>query len=290
MTTTIRQLPISVAPLHGETMRGYISRLAGTNHHSIGHLWEAVTTAYDPAHALAAYSGHPAANLLNALPELSDYSPSIPIATRTLPGNPRTLTCYACQRCVAVKTGHTDTTVVVRADHYRVLCRRHQRWIGGPYLKCDAHQQFSVTGHPDIIKAAARHHSIARQAGVIDSSEAFSDAIRAFVYWEHHGIINSDRTPEIVRRREQLECTASSGRADPRAYACWYPDAVALTAILLRNHFEVRSAGPAKRHSVIAATLRTVARTLLNGHEPIGSYDPLRQALDSTFYPPSTYF
>jgi len=148
-------LPVPAAPLAGETLASFLSRLAAANRTSREALldilppwfrvktrwhddrWQPpslVSRADDAAARLAVISGSAAAAIKNALPAFGGKS-----------GQPvRAVT--ACRLCAAAR--RASQPVLVHLPAHLQVCLTHGIWLSGPGIP-----QISVSGCPDILSA-----------------------------------------------------------------------------------------------------------------------------------------
>jgi hypothetical protein len=157
-----QSLPIRVAPIFGETIASYLTRLAAANHLPLSlvlaHLprwFTARTVAHDDlavathvnAEHLAALSGLTTSTLLRALPAFGcDPHRGRPLVRAT----------HACRRCAA-RQGHTEPVPVHLPAHQR-LCARHRIWLGST-------AQIDLATTPEIIHAHSRAIRLAHRHG-----------------------------------------------------------------------------------------------------------------------------
>jgi hypothetical protein len=127
LTTTLRRLPITLAPVNYETIDSFIRRLASVNHLNADDLADAVATRVRKGNAavertfnaenLASITGHSTDKLTRALPELH----SDPGLLR------RRCTVQACPRC---SRRHRGGTVMLCLPDHQHVCVRHNIWLG----------------------------------------------------------------------------------------------------------------------------------------------------------------
>ena len=164
-----QSLPIHLAPLAGETVASYLTRLAAANHipvtlilallpswftaRTVTHDDLCGATRVEPAdlERLAALAGLSTTTLLHALPAFG-------FGHRPHTGRPPMRATNACRRCAA-RHGHTDPIPVHQPAHHR-LCSRHQIWLGDTY-------QVDLTADPEIMHAHRQATRLARRHGVL---------------------------------------------------------------------------------------------------------------------------
>ena len=229
----IRQLPLSPAPVHHETVGSFLGRLADANRlkpHTLPTLLGISTLPRhtDPKNpwppsavtTLATLTGRAPAVLLTALPALALPSPG---TTLVGPGRIRP----ACRSCMATH-GIASTVIQHTADHEDV-CLRHHRWLAAP-------EQYPLDHLPDVLAANRRHRALARQAGQA-LADAYQNARTAVTAWftaaDHPELLN-----RWISRLETLpeDPFGHPGHPSPQRIAlALYPEAVALTADYLTS-------------------------------------------------------
>lgn len=163
-----QSLPIRVAPLAGETVVSYLTRLAAANHIPVTLIlallsswFTARTVTHDDlsgaarvesadVERLTALAGLSTTTLLHALPAFG-------FGHRSHPGRPPVRATYACRRCA--RHGHTDPVPVHLPAHHRV-CSRHRIWLGDT---C----QVDLAAVPEIVHAHRQATRLARRHGVL---------------------------------------------------------------------------------------------------------------------------
>ncbi len=217
-------LPVPAAPVNGETLASFLSRLAAANRTSPDTLldilppWFRVKTrwhddrwqhdqllpwANDAAARLAVTSGSTAAAIKNALPAFGGKR-----------GQPaRAVT--ACRLCTAARRIRQPVPVHLPAHHH--VCLRHGIWLSGPGAP-----QFSVRGCPDILAAERRARRLLRRCSIeqLIYSRVQAPADQADRAWKRRMIALIQSSPRPV--------TESSPQALFQAAA--YPDAIAAAA------------------------------------------------------------
>ncbi len=161
-------LPVPAAPVAGETLASFLSRLAALNRTSREALlnilppWFRVKTRWhddrwqppslisradDAAARLAVISGSGAAAIKNALPAFGGKS-----------GQPvRAVT--ACRLCTAAR--RISQPVLVHLPAHLQVCLTHGVWLSGPGTP-----QFSVSGCPDILSAERQARRLRRRCTI----------------------------------------------------------------------------------------------------------------------------
>ena len=220
-------LPFRTAPLNGETIASYLSRIAAASHLPAGAItaclpsWFAARAAAcddlaatgqpQPADIrhLAALTGTSETALRHALPALAGHRDD---------GRPPARATIACRRCAARHGQHNP--VPVRIPAHQRTCRRHRTWLGRAI-------QIDLTAAPDII-AASRHASrLALDHGITRLVLAETTA--------RHQAAGDPRG----RRRTATLAMANPG-LDPGhpdiAEAAAYPGTIKMAAVILRGH------------------------------------------------------
>lgn len=147
IVTSRPRLPIIFAPLTGETLTSYLSRLTTANY--LQRTW-LPKLAKEPGFTrqLSALTGYTEHQLVCALPALRTAA-----TLRTWPHligqvSARAPSRPACTDCVVARTGG-NANVNVFASHEQLVCVRHQRWVGTGDLPCPRPHQFR-SGHAPI--------------------------------------------------------------------------------------------------------------------------------------------
>jgi hypothetical protein len=228
LTTTLRRLPITLAPVHWETIDSFTRRLAVVNHLNADDLADTVATRVWKVNAaikrtfnaenLASISGHSADKLTRALPEL-----------RSDPGQlQRRRALQACPRCSRRHRG--GTAMLYLPDHQHV-CVRHNIWLGslGPnstdWIRHPG--PIDVSPLPAIRAAQRRHHRLVRRHGPRPASHAVRTAVST---WEY-----VYRPRHLARRQwERLHILRPGADSvslhDPLAHAVCYPEIITIAS------------------------------------------------------------
>jgi hypothetical protein len=281
MPTPPRRLPIRTPPFPNETLRSYTHRVAIANHlppeEFQDYLRDPVTrrTAVVPER-LAAVSGWPLSTLQHALPEL-------PNPGRHEPGSPpgpwpqhpaSTRDCdpqVAC-RCCAAARGAT-TTVTCWAPSHSTVCVKHRRRLGHrEVLQQGSNGQVDLTRLPDVVAAAHRHRNLARRYGLRPVWRAYNEiGLHIALRWTQRRDFGRHRN----RRLEILGFDPHQwrfGLGEPVLHAAVYPEAVALTGLVLSPHWVSIAADPRQRPRFY---LEAARRLNLADYQPYSAYDPL---------------
>jgi hypothetical protein len=221
-------LPVRVAPITGETVSSYLSRVAAAAHLPLTTItavlprWFAVRTVacddigtarpgrFQPGYVshLATLTGITETTLSHALPALARHRGG---------ARPPLRSAFACHRCAA---GHGQAGLVpVHLPAWQRVCQHHRIWLGRA-------AQINLTAVPDVTAAGSRASRLARQYGtttfVLAETTARQDAIGG---------------PAALRRAPAL--ALASPRPDPghpdMAEAAAYPETVQAAAALLRT-------------------------------------------------------
>jgi hypothetical protein len=245
MTDGLRCLPVTVAPLHHETLGSYLNRLAEANRLTVttlssvivGRSWRWRRDSDNAKHwtpealdRLAVSTGRSADALVRALPALREARhPTvirIPLAVIELAAQPRMRA--ACRACAARHGVHG--LVIRRLESHDIICRRHHRWLA------DAHQH-PLDGLPQIETANRRHRRLAHHHGTTASEVAYRAA-------SHHlqQRFNQPGYDELQQRWNlHLGQLSEDPYADPykpstdQIELITYPETVALTIWLAQN-------------------------------------------------------
>jgi hypothetical protein len=229
-----QSMPIRVAPIFGETIASYLTRLAAANHLPIGlvlaHLprwFTARIVAHDDlagatradladAEHLAALSGLTTATLLHALPAFG---------CNPHRGRPSVRAIHACRRCAA-RQGHTEPVPVHLTAHQR-LCARHRVWLGST-------AQIDLATTPELIHAHRRAARLAHRHGASLLMLAEVTAHQQIIAARGEGTY-----PDRLARR--ITALASAGRRllvdhPDLVEAATYPDTISSAAQALNRH------------------------------------------------------
>lgn len=280
----IRRLLVPVKPMPAETLNSYLQRLTEGNHLLPGWL---PTLAKKPGFllkltVLTGYSDH---QLVAMLPELRS-----PFHLRHWPhlvGQPSACagTRAPCGHCQAARLGSTNAAVSVFSTHEQVICHRHQRWVGTHHIKCTIHEQFSIASCPEIAIANNHHTLLIGRWGRGPTRAAFDDAIQCMMTWSRWPTVVAD--PDIQRRWRLFGVTEDTPPLRPREMAALYPNAVALTELILTLRHRISRAR--RMTAKIATTsVELLSTTVIAGLTPGGAGDPFRQALTDVRPEPAT--
>jgi hypothetical protein len=227
-------LPVTAAPVTGETLASYLGRLASANHVTVSDLLVVLPpwfrtkisnhddraqhhmlapAADDSLRCLVTVTGIPATALRRALPAFtSDDSP----------GPVRAI--WACQRCLA--TRGIKIPVPVHLPSHQQICTRHGLW-----LPAGNTPQLDLTACPEIIAAQYRACRLLRNCTPQQLIHAQLTAARTI----------DRRTGRSSQRRQRLrllkDSTQLAGHAshDETASAAIYPDVIDLARHLLQH-------------------------------------------------------
>jgi hypothetical protein len=272
------RLPIVTRPITGETLESYLSRLCTRNALPIS-AWP-LNQRKNPNFIamLEQLTGHTYRQLVCALPELrtpATLAKFPHLHDTASPGAPRR---PACTYCVAAIDGQGKHAMVF-ATHDQLICRRHHRWLGSGTLVCTAEQQFSLTNCPTIVRANARHRRLIQQWGRADVCWRFDDALTAIRSWARWPIVDHD--PGIAQRRKTLNINIERPPLSPRNIASWYPNAIELTSLLLRQTADIKQAGRITL-DIVERGIDRISRHVMLNHRPEGARDPYLKALKAT--------
>jgi hypothetical protein len=268
----VRRLPITTPPFPSETVGSYVRRLAIANHLHPGefeHYLRRREKRVNPIR-LAAVSGRPLAHLQRALPELRP--------TADLPADfDHHESILACRRCTAAR-GITGA-VTCWAPPHRNVCLRHRRWVGhiNPAFQGlleGRDPQPDLTLLPDVVTAERRLRKLARRHGQSPVIGAYRTGLHVVLRWaDRH-----DWGDHRLRRIELLGfAPATDWRFpswDPVLRAAVYPEAVAVTSLMVSPYWVGVAAAPLERRRFYAEAAR---RLDLPDYHPDSAYDPLAQ-------------
>lgn len=225
-------LPVPAAPVAGETLASFLSRLADGNRTTREALldvlppwfrvkarwhddrWQPpplISRADDAAARLAVISGSATAAIKNALPAFGG-SRSRPLRAVT-----------ACRLCTAARRVPQPVPVHLPAHHQ--ACLRHGTWLSEPGTP-----QFSVRGCPDILAAERRARHLIRRCTIEQLIHARIQAAgqpgsTAQISWKQrmHALIESN--PRAVIEACPQELSTAAG----------YPETVTTTARMIHS-------------------------------------------------------
>lgn len=280
----IRRLLVPVKPMPAETLHSYLYRVTEENHLFPGWL---PRLAKKPGLLLklAVLTGYSDHQLVAMLPELRSpfhlrYWPHL-IDTPSARASSRA----PCGHCQAVRLGGIDAAVSVYATHEQVICHRHHRWIGTHRIKCAVHEQFSIASCPEIITANRHHTRLITQWGRGPTRACFDDAMQCMMAWSRWTTVVAD--PDIQRRWKLLGVTEETPPLRPPEIAAFYPNAVALTELILKLRHRIAGAGRMTTE-IAAYSVEMLSTMVIAGLTPSGAGDPFRQALTDERPEPAT--
>jgi hypothetical protein len=268
----VRRLPITTPPFPSETVGSYVRRLAIVNHLHPSEFEDYLRRRerrVNPAR-LAAVSGRPLSVLRHALPELrsaSDLPADFDHHEPTL----------ACRHCTA-RRGITGP-VTCWAPPHRNVCLRHRRWVGHidpafQGLLDGRDPQPDLTLLPDVVSAERRLRRLIRRHGQSRVILAYRTGLHVAVRW-------ADRKEWGSHRRRRIELLGFVPAADwrfpswdPVLRAAVYPEAVAVTSLVVSPYWARVAADPRERQRFYAEAAR---RLRLPDYHPDSVYDPLAQ-------------
>ncbi|WP_411815453.1 hypothetical protein [Gordonia sp. SND2] len=273
-------LPFRVRPLQCETTKSFRERIATRNHISAS-AWPLNSRGSELKSVLARLASIKPVALVTALPELrsasdiAEYPHLAGMVAASAPIRP------ACQLCVAARDSQAAGATVF-ASHEQVICYRHSRWTGGGTLRCSANEQFSVSSVPEVPSANVRHHRLIARFGRGAVHTTFHDALSAMLYWHDWSVFARD--PGISHRRQALGLPPDIHGHNPRDIAAWYPNAVAMTELVLRQILAIRATS-APDPDLLAAGLQEFEDSVIAGLRPSGANNPFIAARRQTSFP-----
>jgi hypothetical protein len=245
-------LPRSAAPVTGEELISYLTRLAHANHLTLTEVlavlpsWFSTKTsnsddraqhhmlipAADQAlRALARLTGTTPASLARALPAFGTADTHSPVRATT-----------ACRRCAARHGIHQPVPVHLPA--HRKVCTRHGIWLS------DAGQpQLDLATCPEIIAAQHRASRLLRRCTPQELMLAHQAAARAIPAWPP-----SPAAIPLHWRHRLLTLQTANHRygtptdLDAYTHAAIYPDAIALAASTIKQDPLANSPEPPRPH------------------------------------------
>lgn len=260
-----------------ETLHSYLGRLSERN--LLRSFWARdLMHAPDLAAALSEATRLPERHLVSALPELRTASSikQLPYLAGQVSATAGTRP--ACSHCTTARIGAHPPSVEVFARHEDLVCDKHSRWIGSSELKVPVHQQFAIHGCPDITAANRKHRHMIKQWGRPAVATGFHWAAICLTKWARwREVINA---PDTAQRWRTLGVTHDSRPCEPKEIAAWYPNAVALTAIIVPHHRWPIAPGRSRKE-IVADSLTQLQR-VIPGIAPSGAGDPFRQAIFAT--------
>ena len=268
----VRRLPITTPPFPSETVGSYVHRLAIANHLHPGEfeLYLRHRKRHVNPTGLAGVSGRPLSLLQRALPELC---PALDLPAGFDHHEPT----LACRYCTAAR-GITGT-VTCWAPPHRNVCLRHRRWVGHidpafQGLLEGRDPQPDLTLLPDVVTAERRLRRLARRHGQEQVILAYRTGLHVALRW-------ADRNDWGYHRHRRLQLLgfvpATDWRFpswDPVLRAAVYPEAVAVTSLVLSPYWAGVAADPRERRRFYAEAAR---RLRLPAYHPDSAYDPLAQ-------------
>jgi hypothetical protein len=284
----LRPLPRPVKPFPGETITSYLARLAHANRLDPEALRRHITSGDRyrrpiPLDKLSVVTGLPDTALQHAIPDLG--SDPVP-ATAYLNGVPvlRRAEGPPCRACVLAR-GITQPVRCWKSPE-KLVCLRHRRWIG----PSPSAEQPDLTHHRDILQAHKRHLRLVSRFGGRDVAVALGVADHICRRWIEQRQYDEGFS-ERMRSFRGPDWRAPS--ADPAVAAAIYPQAVALTRLLVSPYWQ--SQAPPRGKAGQERFLRELHATVAPGYpwpQAYRSADPLRLWLSErrlSAGPPAVY-
>jgi TniQ len=270
----LRPLPRTVRPFPGETTASYLARLAHANRLDTEALRCYITghrrrTPPFPAGRLAIVTGFPASTLRHAIPDLGfgygaldeDHHNGAGLPQRKQDDGP------PCRLCLLARGIALPVRCWKRPED--VICLRHRRWTG-PGSETG---QPDLSAQPDILQAHKQHLRLVRRFGRDSVAFEFAVADHICRHWhEQHRHDTAFRDRMLAFHGPAWQASPAS----PTVAAAIYPQAVALTRLLVSPHWRAMSspAHPDRQARFIAEIRRTVAPGYL-WPQPYRPADPL---------------
>lgn len=274
LTLRRRCLPIPLSPIESETLRSYLRRLTDTNLLKPQHLFS-LSRQPKFLDTLRDRTGLTERQLVSALPEVRSSAtlerwphligrPSAKAGTRP-----------ACTHCIVRRLGREGCTITVFASHEQLVCHTHRRWLGSAELKCPAPNQFSVARCPDIAVANRKHRVLIQKWGREFVRASFADAVACMSTWARWSVVT--QATDISHRWAQLGVREDLTPLEPPEIAAWYPNAVAITEIILAQNHRYSTAGSMSQDIINDGIARL--QGVIAGLLPSGAWDPFRRAI-----------
>ena len=222
-------LPFRIAPVGGETIASYLSRVAAASH-----LPASVITACLPSWLAAraaacddlAGAGQPQPADIRHLAALTGISETalwhaLPALAGTHDSRRPVRAALACRRCAARAAHHGPVPVHLPA-HQRA-CARHRTWLGRAI-------QIDITAAPEIIRACQRASRLARQHG--STSLVLAEAAA------RQQAVATTGSPHAHRRAAVL-ASSNPGldlKHPDMTEAAAYPETIKMVAAILSDH------------------------------------------------------
>ncbi|MEY9934154.1 hypothetical protein ABH926_008818 [Catenulispora sp. GP43] len=245
---TVRQLPITLAPMQYETALSFIKRLAAANCLTLSALLAQISplpvlrdrnppgadlalteTAWS---VLAVMVGRDPTALRSAIPPFTVHRPRPPAeprVTMVTSGAVRRIF-PACETC-RLERGIITDSVEIRPPAFLHLCRRHQVWLRDAAI--------DVAATPELIRAQHRHRRLAAAHPAEHLAAAQTSAGNIIAGWRQ-----SPFHPLAVRFRVRADLIESQNPDIllPNA-ATSYPELVHLTAMIASAHWSRLATG-----------------------------------------------
>lgn len=121
------------------------------------------------------------------------------------------------------------------------------------------------------MRANVRHRRLITKLGRAPVLAAFRDAVVCLVAWSRWPVVL--RAPDIAERWTHLGITEEMRPNTPREVAAWYPNAVALAALILSQVREVDLAG-GMTLDIAARGVERLRAEVIGGLIPGGAWNP----------------
>lgn len=264
-----RALPRQVRPFHGEVLSSYLARLAHANRLDPKALRRYISEDRKvPAARLAAVSGVDAVALERAIADLDGRSLTATSYYRDISIHPQ-VSAPACQMCAATR-GITQRVMCWKPAE-KVICLRHQRWTGSD----KSGFQLPLDRQPDILEAHRRHLRLVRRFGRDEVTMGFSIAAEVCRQWRDQ----REHDEDFSRRLAIFHGPDwRLSPADPTVAAAAYPQAVALTRLLISPHWQSLAVDDsAYERSLFQQEMRQTVAPEYRWPQPSFSKDPLHR-------------
>jgi hypothetical protein len=265
------QLPITIPPFAGETLRSYLARLTAANYLQETFL-KAELKRHDFCHWLSLVTGRTEHQLISALPELRTAATLDAFPHLVGLASAKALVRDVCSQCVLTRARPKPYPRVF-ATHEHVICMKHLRWVGSnDALSCSSWEQFSVANCHQIVVANRRHRRLILRWGRQEVRGRFQDSLYALYYWRgQRDRVTSD--PKVAACRAALGIEDDNRPYLPKDVASWYPNTVALTEVFVQQDADMKRVGVLDM-DLVEAGIDAVSEKVLLGLKPSGARDP----------------
>ncbi|MDJ0347538.1 TniQ family protein [Streptomyces sp. H10-C2] len=267
----LRRLPVTLGPVHDETLGSYLHRLAVANNRPASFLARLLgplppefsplsnTTTGWNSHSpdrLATLSGRPTPHLARALPALAELlSPHRP-GQRT-----ERMISRPCRCCIARRSPTASVVITLSPVHVH-LCPRHQLWTRSTH-------DIPLVALPEVVEGQRRLDQLARRHR--QTGRALDLARKIVEDWSASGM-PIDLGTEWTDRLDRVEALAVSKKisAEDRSHLAAFPEIVVLTHLIL----DPPTSAPDPK-ALYLATTAELSRRFARIYTTLGTQDPL---------------